>query len=51
MIHCSSTVEIARPPAVVFAFVERGMVGGVSLHSRTISSKTMREAVLYLTGL
>ena len=30
---------------------KRDMVGGVSLHSGTIPSKTMREAVLYLTGL
>ncbi|MGW0996821.1 Si-specific NAD(P)(+) transhydrogenase [Streptomyces sp. NPDC002520] len=27
------------------------MVGGVSLHTGTIPSKTLREAVLYLTGL
>ncbi|MDX3382686.1 Si-specific NAD(P)(+) transhydrogenase [Streptomyces niveiscabiei] len=32
--------------------VDRGdMVGGVSLHTGTIPSKTLREAVLYLTGL
>src|SRR5262245_60212568 len=28
----------------------RGMIGGVSLHTGTIPSKTFREAVLYLTG-
>ncbi|MCE9595317.1 MAG: Si-specific NAD(P)(+) transhydrogenase [Planctomycetes bacterium] len=28
----------------------REMVGGVSLHSGTIPSKTLREAILYLTG-
>lgn len=34
------------------AVVDRGdMVGGVSLHTGTIPSKTLREAVLYLTGL
>ncbi|MGV9236671.1 FAD-dependent oxidoreductase, partial [Streptomyces nigra] len=34
------------------AVVDRpDMVGGVSIHTGTIPSKTMREAVLYLTGL
>ena len=34
------------------AVVERGhMVGGVSIHTGTIPSKTLREAVLYLTGM
>jgi len=28
----------------------KGMIGGVSLHSGTIPSKTLREAVLYMTG-
>ena len=28
----------------------RGMVGGVCTHTGTIPSKTLREAVLYLTG-
>jgi pyruvate/2-oxoglutarate dehydrogenase complex dihydrolipoamide dehydrogenase (E3) component len=33
------------------AVVERaGMMGGASVHSGTIPSKTLREAVLYLTG-
>jgi NAD(P) transhydrogenase len=33
------------------AVVERdGMMGGVSVHSGTIPSKTLREAVLYLSG-
>jgi NAD(P) transhydrogenase len=33
------------------AVIERaGMVGGVSVHSGTIPSKTVRDAVLYLTG-
>ena len=33
------------------AVIERaGMVGGVSVHSGTIPSKTARDAVLYLTG-
>ena len=31
--------------------IERGgMLGGVSVHSGTIPSKTVRDAVLYLTG-
>jgi len=29
----------------------KGMIGGVSLHEGTIPSKTLREAVLYLSGL
>src|SRR5262245_39223888 len=29
----------------------RDMVGGCSLHLGTIPSKTMREAILYLTGI
>ena len=34
------------------AVVERGtMVGGVSVNTGTIPSKTLREAILYLTGL
>jgi NAD(P) transhydrogenase len=28
----------------------KGMLGGVSLHAGTIPSKTLREAVLYMTG-
>jgi NAD(P) transhydrogenase len=28
----------------------KGMIGGVSLHTGTIPSKTMREAILYMTG-
>jgi NAD(P) transhydrogenase len=30
---------------------KRDMVGGVSVHSGTIPSKTLREAILYLTGM
>ena len=33
------------------AVVERNQVGGVSVNQGTIPSKTLREAVLYLTGL
>ncbi len=33
------------------AVVDRkGMIGGVSLHTGTIPSKTLREAILYMTG-
>jgi NAD(P) transhydrogenase len=33
------------------AVIERaGMVGGVSVHSGTVPSKTLRDAILYLTG-
>ena len=33
------------------AVIERaGMVGGVSVHNGTIPSKTLRDAILYLTG-
>ncbi|HEY8459174.1 MAG TPA: Si-specific NAD(P)(+) transhydrogenase [Blastocatellia bacterium] len=33
------------------AIVDRkGMIGGVSLHTGTIPSKTLREAILYMTG-
>src|SRR5262245_66492376 len=28
----------------------KGMIGGVSLHTGTIPSKTLREAVMYMTG-
>jgi NAD(P) transhydrogenase len=29
----------------------KGMIGGVSLHTGTIPSKTLREAILYMTGI
>ena len=33
------------------AVIERaGLVGGVSVHSGTVPSKTLRDAILYLTG-
>src|SRR2546425_9719680 len=34
----------------VAMLTRREMTGGVSLHTGTIPSKTLREAVLYLTG-
>src|SRR5215207_10764713 len=33
------------------AIVERQQLGGVSVHRGTIPSKTLREAIVYLTGL
>ncbi|MEY2807030.1 MAG: hypothetical protein RIR65_1447, partial [Planctomycetota bacterium] len=30
---------------------KRAMLGGVSVHTGTIPSKTLREAILHLTGL
>ena len=33
------------------ALVEREQVGGVSVNWGTIPSKTLREAIVYLTGL
>jgi NAD(P) transhydrogenase len=33
------------------AIVERGQIGGVSVNWGTIPSKTLREAIVYLTGL
>ena len=34
------------------AIIDReSMIGGVCLHTGTIPSKTLREAILYLTGL
>jgi NAD(P) transhydrogenase len=33
------------------AIVERRQLGGVSVNRGTIPSKTLREAVMYLTGL
>jgi NAD(P) transhydrogenase len=43
-----AAAKLGRRAAVV---ERRGMVGGVCLNTGTIPSKTLREAVLYLTGL
>lgn len=43
-----AAAKLGRRVAVV---ERRDHVGGVSLHTGTIPSKTLREAVLYLTGL
>ena len=43
-----AAAKLGRRAAVV---ERRGMVGGVCINTGTIPSKTLREAVLYLTGL
>ena len=43
-----AAAKLGRRVAVV---ERRGMVGGVCINTGTIPSKTLREAVLYLTGL
>ncbi|MBI0383013.1 FAD-dependent oxidoreductase, partial [Streptomyces albiflaviniger] len=43
-----AAAKLGRRVAVVD---RKEMVGGVSLHTGTVPSKTLREAVLYLTGL
>jgi NAD(P) transhydrogenase len=41
------TAKLGRRAAVI----ERGQIGGVCVNTGTIPSKTLREAVLYLTGM
>lgn len=43
-----AAAKLGRSVAIV---ERRGMVGGVCINTGTIPSKTLREAVLYLTGL
>src|SRR3954465_12843010 len=43
-----AAAKLGRKAAVV---ERRNMVGGVCINTGTIPSKTLREAVLYLTGL
>jgi NAD(P) transhydrogenase len=43
-----ATAKLGRRAAIV---ERRNMIGGVCLNTGTIPSKTLREAVLYLTGL
>lgn len=43
-------IQAAKLGKRVCVVEKRGLVGGVSLHTGTIPSKTLREAVLYLTG-
>ena len=45
-----SAVQAAKLGKTVAVVERRATIGGVSLHTGTIPSKTLREAVLYLTG-
>jgi NAD(P) transhydrogenase len=46
-----AAVAAAKLGAHVAVIDRRGMVGGVCINTGTIPSKTLREAVLYLTGM
>lgn len=46
-----AAVAAAKLGARVAVIDRRGMVGGVCINTGTIPSKTLREAVLYLTGM
>src|SRR5215510_1582659 len=43
-------IAAAKHGKKVAVIDRKGMLGGVSLHTGTIPSKTLREVVLYLTG-
>jgi NAD(P) transhydrogenase len=43
-------IAAAKHGKKVAVIDRKGMIGGVSLHTGTIPSKTMREAILYMTG-
>src|SRR5262245_20172027 len=43
-------IAAAKVGKKVAVIDRRGMLGGVSLHTGTIPSKTMREAIMYMTG-
>ncbi|MGH9773827.1 MAG: Si-specific NAD(P)(+) transhydrogenase [Candidatus Acidiferrales bacterium] len=45
-----ATIAAAKMGKRVAVIERGGMLGGVSIHTGTIPSKTIREAVLYLTG-
>ena len=45
-----AAIQAAKFEKRVAVVERRAVVGGVSLHTGTIPSKTLREAVLYLTG-
>jgi NAD(P) transhydrogenase len=45
-----AAINAAKLGKRVVVIERAGMVGGVSVHSGTIPSKTVRDAVLYLTG-
>jgi len=44
-------IAAAKLRKKVVVIDRRDMVGGCSLHLGTIPSKTMREAILYLSGI
>src|SRR5215813_13975583 len=43
-------ISAAKHGKKVAVIDRKGMLGGVSLHTGTIPSKTMREAIMYMTG-
>jgi NAD(P) transhydrogenase len=45
-----AAIAAAKLGKKVVVVDRKGMLGGVSLHTGTIPSKTMREAVMYMTG-
>jgi NAD(P) transhydrogenase len=45
-----AAIQAAKLGASVVAIEHRGQVGGTAIHAGTIPSKTLREAVMYLTG-
>jgi NAD(P) transhydrogenase len=45
-----AAINAAKPGKRVVLIERTGMVGGVSVHSGTIASKIVRDAVLYLTS-
>jgi flavin-dependent dehydrogenase len=46
-----AAIQAAKPGKRVAVIARREMVGGVCTNTGTIPSKTLREAVLYLTGM
>ena len=45
-----AAIQAAKLGKNVAIIEGRGIIGGVTVHTGTIPSKTLREAVLYLTG-
>ena len=46
-----AAIQAAKLGAHVAAVEQRATIGGAAIHAGTIPSKTLREAILYLTGL
>ena len=46
-----AAIAAAKLGATVALIERRNMIGGVCIQTGTIPSKTLREAVLYLTGM